>query len=463
MVLSKTITSLKCITQIEGAFPSKNFSIATDSRTYKSGELFVALEGGNFNGALFLESVWKQGCAVGVCRDCASNRELVANKIGEKITMIWVQDTLVFLHELAAKHIRDWQKSRNISRNIIGITGSNGKTTCKEMLFHFLDGLYPGKIFSTYKNFNNQIGLPLTILQLENCHEHIILEMGTNVPGEIKILSEIANPNMGLITNIGDAHLETFQNRDGVFAEKRALYDFINSNPLSEKNFLINGSDKYLQKLEDHSWTSRIGAKGKYQIKVFDSYVDVVLEGKKYTLRNSMLLGDHNFSNLGICFILSAMMFPGSVESLVKIANGFIPKDGRSTWINFEGAEIFFDAYNANPSSMRSAVDGFVGFCMKKGVALDRCLFVLGDMNELGDQSAGFHRDMGQHLAQVGVQNAAFIGVHSSAYNLGFANAGTLFKEAKEYKNGAWRDALDRFDYIFIKGSRSLQLELLIE
>lgn len=407
------------------------FQVSTDTRTIKPGDLYIALKGDNFDGANFCDQAIDAGASLTISSNPSSKNN------------ISVPDSLLFFQDFARERIKEWKKldGNNV---VIGITGSNGKTTTKEMLYHLLAYVYGEKVHCTQGNFNNHIGVPLTINRLENSHTISIIEMGTNHKGEIKTLADIGLPDAGIITQIGDSHLEFLIDRAGVFEEKSALFHSVKKNK-KKGVFVIDGEDPYLQKLKlDQEDVSVL-------VKNFQG--DSIQTSE--TLENSNILGRHNFKNLSMAFELAVALFPKHKPDFINAAKTFRPKFNRSSWTEYDGARVFLDAYNANPSSMRASVESFVEFINLKGVPLKDVCFILGDMNELGENAHSFHKEIGELLKSLKVENAIFVGQYSDSYNSGFSKVTKQFNSAEELKNSFENS----FPYLFVKGSRSLQLE----
>ncbi|MBL6988418.1 MAG: UDP-N-acetylmuramoyl-tripeptide--D-alanyl-D-alanine ligase [Bacteriovoracaceae bacterium] len=484
MICIETLLSAKTIVNVfKGSHISEKscFAVSTDSRSYESGSIFVALTGPNFDGFDYASSVLEKGCQVVVFQGSKSNIEKMntLKSTYSDVMFIAATDTLEYLQEVAHLHLLDWKNQlcgQNLPK-IIGITGSNGKTTTKEILFHFLDGVMPGKVHSTKGNFNNHIGVPLTLLGLTSQHEVVIVEMGTNHPGEIKVLCDIAIPNAGLITNIGSSHLEFFKTEAGVFAEKRILFDSVNSNTAKKGEFIVDGDDDYLKKLEKTDGLIYYGQDvekiigNTVAINIVQDHLEInsTEDGSKYydcgpiNINNKYLTGTHNYKNMACAFIFANLLFPGNHQLLIQLATEFKPKNNRSVWHQIgENQQIFLDAYNANPSSMLVSVESFVSKCVADKIDLKHVLFIVGDMNELGDDSSKLHQQVGKKLGKMGVINVAFVGRFCRDYESGFASPCHLFLE-KESLNEYWKEALKKYNRFFIKGSRSLQLESLMD
>ncbi len=443
----KKSTLLKLV-NTEINFPKDLFNISTDTRKIKKDDLFIALDGENFQGINFCKQALEKG-AIGFVYNANPENDMLAKKIISKFPkkrIIPTNCTLSFLQKLANLHRRDWGKF------IIGITGSNGKTTTKEMLHHLLQSHYKDKIIATKGNLNNFIGVPLSLLEIDTHHDIAIIEMGTSLKGEIKLLCDIAEPSAGIITNIGKAHIEFLESEEGIFDEKRALYDSLDENSL----FVINKDDKFLSKLELKenmvSFSFKDGA---------DYKLSKIPQGFKvndWIIENSHILGIHNQINLAAALILSYKVAPASIDLFIQSAKDFIPRENRSSWIEYNGARVFLDAYNANPSSMEASLRAFA-----ESSDISKALFVLGDMNELGPSTAHEHENIASLISNLGGENAYFIGQYSQFYEKGFKGRSQSFANVEELANSLGASWIKESKLVFIKGSRSLQLESLID
>ncbi len=458
------IESIKSIDSLVIKRLDKKTKLSTDSRSYTSGYLFIALKGENFDGFRYAKQVLDKGCPLIVYTNTKTNN-ILADKLKEEFkdtTFIATDSTLSFLQELASLRIRQWQKL-NKTKRTIGITGSNGKTTNKEMLFHLLNSIFPNKVHCTRGNFNNHIGVPLTILDLEDHHDISIVEMGTNHMGEISVLCDIANPDSGLITNIGDAHLEFFKSRENIFKEKSSLFEYIKKINNKSSKFIINNSDEFLSKLKS-KFSVTIGDENSDHVFSY-SNSEAIIKGKSnsVTLKNDKMNERFNFFNLALTFLLCYELFPEKKEMLISAANNFeLPKNNRSQWITRNNKTIYLDAYNANPSSMKSSLDSYSQYLKENSIVPEKVYFIIGDMNELGDLAKEMHQDITKKLISIGAKNIAFVGKYSSYYGKGHENEYDIF-ESKEELLKNWPKILNKAEYFFIKASRSLQLESLID
>lgn len=349
--------------------------INTDSRKVEQGSLFFALKGENFDGNQFAGTAISNGAAYAV----VDNSSLVKDD-----RYILVDDALRALQLLAQYHRRKY----NIP--FIGITGSNGKTTTKELMTSVLSQKY--EVISTSGNFNNHIGVPLTLLQLNNKHEIAVIEMGANHRGEIDTLCEIVKPGYGIITNVGKAHLEGFGSFEGVKKTKKELYDHIRK---VNGSILINIEDDDLRRMAEginkitYGYTNKKAEVFAQQIKA-EPFLSIVWKSWKYKQSfrvQTKLLGDYNWSNV-MAAITAGILFGIEPEEINSAVAAYDPSNNRSQFLKTSSNEIILDAYNANPTSMEKALQNF--FKLKKN---NKCL-ILGDMMELGEESRKEHESI---------------------------------------------------------------------
>lgn len=471
MVDSDLLLRIPSLKKIHGSLNKGLFEISTDSRYFKQGQIFMALNGSNFQGIQFVEEVLKTGCPIVVIDQMDYHKDLVTRLMKEysKTAFVEAKDTMAFYQELAQIHAKIWLEKKD-SRKLIGITGSNGKTTTKEMLFQFLKVATNERVLSTEKNFNNHIGVPKTLLRLDDSHEVAIIEMGTNHPGEIRTLCEMTSPNCGIITNIGKSHLEFFHNEENIFKEKRFLYDFVKESTQGKGPFVIDGDDVYLQGLEPYPELISVKENNflrpsnaqEASIRFTDDGVDLKFRDYNFVLSNHNLTGRHNYRNLVTTFLMALMLFPKKERELLEIVPNLLPLENRSGWIEYGGKKFFLDAYNANPSSMKESILGFASFLKKKGVRPNGHFYVLGCMNELGEYSRQCHYDVAKYLEDLGGINVAFIGKFARYYQEGFRGSCIISENAEEFKEKFWPEIQKNYQYYFIKGSRSLKLESLL-
>ncbi len=459
MLNSSLFKQLKSIKSIKNDHKF-DLKINTDSRDFKEGETFVGLVGENFDGFDYLPTVIEKKPKA-IVYQSLPDREVVVFALTERhpeLVFVEVSDTLIFLQELATAHIQDW-RSRKAERKIISITGSNGKTTHKEMISFLLDSLFPGKVLATKGNLNNHIGVPKTIFDLTDDHDITVIEMGMNHSGEIQVLCNIAGPEHGMITNIGAAHIEFLKSMDNIFKEKGTLYENVLRNSQGKGVFVVNADDDYLRKLPKSDGLLTYGEKsGDVLVSIKNGCISFNLNEKPLLINNKNISEHHNLKNLAGTALLAMKLFPGNEEKIAGFASAYQqPSMNRSQWID----HIFLDAYNANPSSMRVSLNSFVNVIKDKNVSLDECYFVLGDMNELGDFAKAMHKEIAEHVKKLGIKNVSFIGRYRDFYLEGFPQPTSSYLKKEEFNN-EWASIRKNYKYIFVKASRSLQLETLM-
>ncbi len=423
---------------------------------------FVAIPGQRVNPLDIIDPLLNEGCPLVFFQENSEN-ELKAQALKEKhpdTKFIPVKDSVGFLQEITALHIREWQKTPG--HHVFAISGSNGKTTHKEMLSFLLRSILPGKIVATEKNNNNHLGVPLTLMEVEENTEFVVLELGSNHPGEIKVLCDIAHPDSGITTNIGATHLEFFGSEEAVFEEEGFLYHAVKANTGGTGFFLINDEDSFLKNLPDTNGSVRYGKSAEALIQFQTHGASLTYQGKEFSVENKNITGEHNKLNLITCFFIAAHFFPTKISELKSAASAFEPTKNRSQWMKFEGKDVFLDAYNANPSSMRAALSAFKESVSQKGKSLQESCVVLGDMNELGEGTEKYHQELGAFVRDLGFSNVHFVGRYANYYQKGFPQAATHISTS-EFKTQYRGVCLKNHEIHFIKGSRSLQLESLFD
>lgn len=439
--------------------------IITDTRKYHHPSAFVAIPGAKTNPLDVMSDLLEKGCPLVIFQDDAENQMKVKGlqKQFPKAQFLACTDSVTFLQEVTHEHIKEW-KNKSPKNTVFAISGSNGKTTHKEMLSFILKTVMPGKIVSTEKNNNNHLGVPLTLLNVTDETEMVVLELGSNHPGEIKVLCDIAAPNAGLTTNIGATHLEFFGSEEKVYDEEAYLYHAVKSVTKGSGFYLINIDDKFLKCLEPTAGSVTYGedAPAMARISYADNGAMIRFNGQEIVGLNSHITGKHNKLNLITCLFIATHFYPSLKQKFIEAAAEFRPTKNRSEWIEFEGRSVYLDAYNANPSSMKAALQGFKESVLEQGFKLTDACVVLGDMNELGDSTPQYHREVGQYVKELGFTNVYFVGRFASHYVSGDPQ-GHPKTSSSDFKSEYRDDCLKKFPIHFIKGSRSLQLESLFD
>ncbi len=445
--------------------PNGSMPFCTDTRKYQHPSVFVAIPGAKVNPLDIINPLLDQGCPIVVYQKNAENDEKAKNLSAKYKTteFIPVTDSVTFLQEYSHHHIVEW-KSLNPKNVVFAISGSNGKTTHKEMLSHILNSVFPGKVTSTEKNNNNHLGVPLTLFQVTPEMNFVVLELGSNHPGEIKVLCDIAQPNAGLTTNIGATHLEFFGTEKEVFLEEGLLYYAVKKNTNGNGFYLINKDDPFLKALENTPGSVAYGESPDAEAKItfLENGTSITYKGKTLTAKNDNITGRHNKLNLITCLFIASHFYPEREAKLIEAASSFKPTANRSQWMKYEGKEIFLDAYNANPSSVKAALLGFKDHLSEKGISLNDACVVLGDMYELGDNTPQYHEEIGRYVKELGFSHAYFVGRFSHFYKKGFPE-GNSREGSSQFKDEYRSQCLKQHAIHFIKGSRGVQLETLLD
>lgn len=401
------------------------FLVDTDTRKIRKNTIFFALKGGNFNGNKFAEEALKKGALYSV----VDEKEYASHK-----NIILVDNVLETLQKLANYH----RKQLNIP--IIALTGSNGKTTTKELINAVLSKKYVTT--ATKGNLNNHIGVPLTLLSMTPKTEIGIVEMGANHHKEIALLSSIAEPDFGYITNFGKAHLEGFGSLEGVVKAKSELYDFLREH---QKIAFVNPLDTVqLEKTE------------KINSVLFDDSIEFVEVNPNVKLKylsntiQSNLIGKYNFNNIAAAITIGKYfkILPDTIKTAIE---GYNSTNNRSQVVKTEKNQIILDAYNANPTSMAVALENF------SLVSTQHKTVVLGDMFELGETSAYEHQQVIKLLEKYNFDEVFLVGENFYKTTSNFFR----FKTFEDLLEGFMSSNIEE-SVILIKGSRGMALERLL-
>lgn len=411
------------IAKLYKLFKSSN-GITTDTRTIEDGSIFFALKGANFNGNTFAKNALKQGASFAIIDE----KEF---EISDKTIM--VSNVLATLQELANFH------RKQLKTPILSLTGSNGKTTTKELINAVLSKKF--NTTATVGNLNNHIGVPLTLLSFTEQTEFGIVEMGANHQKEIEFLANLTEPNYGYITNFGKAHLEGFGGIQGVIKGKSELYSYIKEN--SQKVF-VNTNDTLQKELTQGMNTISFGSSTQLTL----SNPFLVLTYKNLEIKTN-LIGEYNFSNLSAAIAIGEY-FNIEASKIKEAIEEYVPTNNRSQIITKESTQIILDAYNANPTSMVAALNNF-----DKTIA-EKKIIILGDMFELGESSDFEHQEIVNKVEQLEFSEIHLIGKHFEKTKASKANLHPTFEAFRNLftpKKAAY----------LIKGSRGMALERTLE
>ncbi len=410
--------------------------VFTDSRKPIEGGIFFALKGDHFNGNAFARKTLDAGAAYAV----------VDEDVGEDKRLIKVPDVLKALQDLAREN------RRHCSAKIIGITGTNGKTTTKELCLHIFSRRF--NTLATEGNLNNHIGLPLTLLRLTEETEFAFIEMGANHPGDIKELCSIAEPDAGLITNIGKAHLEGFGSQFGILKTKFELFDYLDAHQ-GISFYQFNDSLIYSKYTESPLHISYGDSddcpNAKIRTKLIQELPEIKMKFDNHIFTSS-LFGKYNYYNLSSACSL-AHYFGVDASIIGEGIAEYVPGNMRSQWTSYRNCKILLDAYNANPTSMQVALEAFARMDAP-------CKWViLGEMAELGNDAQAEHDHLMEWVIQKEFDQCIFIGeqYHLQKPSRRIQQFQTL-QDAKIWLQKNWPDQA----LMFIKGSRSSAMEQII-
>lgn len=413
-----------------------NPQITTDSRNCPKGSIFFALKGDKFDGNQYAGKALASGCVYAVI----DNPDYY---IGERTILI--DNVLKTLQQLAHHH------RKVLGLPIIGITGTNGKTTTKELLAAVLSTKF--NLLYTEGNFNNHIGVPLTLLRLTHDHEMAVIEMGASHPGDIKELVDIVHPNYGIITNVGRAHLEGFGSFEGVIRTKGELYDYIRR---SKGKIFIKKENEYLQSIakgiEQITYGNGDDAFASGQVVSCDPFLvfNWKQQGKLHTVETH-IIGSYNLDNV-LAAVAVGRFFKIPAERISRAIAAYEPTNNRSQFKKTDNNELIIDAYNANPSSMKVALDNFITMPVQPKA------IILGDMRELGPTSDELHAEVVAQIKKGQFDKVFLCGEHFSKVGKEFSPFATTEAMVEELR----KQPLKGY-HILIKGSHSMGLEKLAD
>ncbi len=410
--------------------------VSIDTRQIQPGSIFFGIRGPNYNGSEFGAEALEKGAAYAVVDETVRSRD---------DRFIRVKDPLVTLQKLATHH------RSNVKVEILAITGSNGKTTTKELCSAILSKKF--NVSATEGNLNNHIGVPLTLLSLSGDTEIGIIEMGANHHGEIAALCNIARPDYGLITNIGRAHLEGFGSIEGVRKTKGELFEFLMKN---QKTVFVNESDQQVKSLIASGYRDTVFYQNDFcsgTIVSLDPFLilDIRIGDRTFTVRTN-LIGRYNVENI-LAAVTVGNYFGVSDETIKQAIEGYQPDNFRSQFIDSGRNKIVMDAYNANPSSMILAIDNFLEMAGEKKI------LIIGQMLELGKTSHAEHRKIIEYLHNRPHDDVIFIGDHFIEAGKGFRFR--FYSSVDEFIHELIPSEIHS-SLILIKGSRGNRLEKLL-
>ncbi len=421
--------------------------ITTDSRDVPADSMFFALKGDSFDGNQYAQAALEKGAAYAVVDDPSVQ--------GEHI--ILVPDVLKTLQQLAHYH------RCQLGTTIVGITGTNGKTTTKELIATVLQKKY--NVLYTQGNFNNHIGVPKTLLQLTKEHDIAVVEMGANHPGEIKTLVEIVCPDYGLITNVGRAHLEGFGSFEGVIRTKGELYDFLRADAGTA---FINNDNEYLKGISHDLRLVKYGQMPADDLLVQGEFIDCnptlhfrwKQQGSPFSPMEvqTHLIGSYNLDN-ALAAACVGTIFAVPAEDISAALSEYTPSNNRSQLTKTADNQLIVDAYNANPTSMAAALDSFAH------VKAEKKMVILGDMKELGEVSQTEHKSILNRLAELQLQQIWLVGSEfKKALQSNPVVDARTFADVDEVKALlAAPDGKPRDYTILVKGSNSTKLIQLLD
>lgn len=417
-------------------------AVSTDTRKIEEGTMFIALKGEIFNGNNYVLDAFDKGAKIAIVDEVKCD----LNELKEDVTLIKVENTGRALMDLA-KFYRE-----KLGLKVVGITGSAGKTSTKDLVAAVLSDKY--KVFKTKGNFNNEIGLPLMILELDSTYDVAILEMGMRGLGQIKELAEIASPDLGIITNIGISHIEILKTRENILKAKMEIATFFDKN----NTLVVCGNDDFLGSLPSAEYkivktgvgeNFKIGAKNIALEELSSKFT--VYDGEKEEEFSLDMPGEHNISNL-MLGIAIAKELGVSFEEMKRGLKNIEATSMRLELIKKDGFSILNDCYNSSPVAVKSAID------VMKNIEGKRRIAVLGTMRELGHKSEEAHEEIGKYAKENGIEKVLCFGDFSENIKEGYGEGCTVYENKEELIKDLLNIICDG-DIILVKASRSLKFE----
>ena len=450
MLLSQAAKAVRG--SLEGA-DVRVHAVSTDTRTIQAGDLFIALKGENFDGAKFVADALKAGAVAAVVN--SNSREQLRSTLDPQSSILYVEDTRLALGRLAAH----WRAQFDIP--LVAITGSNGKTTVKEMLASILRAATGSaeSVLATKGNFNNDIGMPLTLLQLRAEHRYAVIEMGMNHPMEIDYLTRIASPDVALVNNATGAHLQGLGSVEGVARAKGEIFAGLRGHGTA----VINADDTHAgmwrnlankNRIFDFALEHPAAVKGEWQAQGYGGMLHARTPAGELKV-SLQVPGEHNARN-ALAAATAAMALQIPLATIVKGLESFGGVAGRLQRKQArKGATLIDDTYNANPASMHAALEVLAQ-------AQGRRIFVLGDMGELGEDAAQFHCEIGVAARELGIERMLAIGQLSSGAVREFGSNAQHF-DSLEALQAVLDKELDAQTTVLVKGSRFMKMERVVQ
>lgn len=419
-------------------------NLSTDTRKICKEGIFVALKGENFNGNDFVVQASLSGANLCIVDEI----RFKAFELEENTSVILVEDTREALLDLA-----EYYRSK-LRIKVIGITGSTGKTSTKDLTAAALSSKF--KVFKTKGNFNNDIGLPLMIFELDNTYDVAVLEMGMSNLGEIHRLAKVARPDIALITNIGISHIENLKTRENILKAKMEITDYFDKDNI----LIVNNEDDLLSKLSSPEYTllnigfnEGVGFRGT-NILVDENHIEFNVNNEKHRF-NIPVPGKHNILN-SLLAIAAGRAMGIEFEELQKGIKNLTVTSMRLDIVKGNLFTIIDDCYNASPDSMRAALDVLIT------VNGNRKIAVLGTMKELGEESFKFHKEVAQYAKEKGIDVLIGVGEFSHAYKEGFGDDNFACFENAEEASKYLIYNLEKSDAVLVKASRSMKFETIV-
>lgn len=420
-------------------------NICIDTRKIQKDNIYIAIKGERFDGNKFVIDAFKKGASIAIVSEILFDIE---NE--EKVeTVILVDDTEKALLDLASFY------RKKLGLKVVGVTGSCGKTSTKDLIAAFLSEKY--KVFKTKGNFNNQIGLPLMILELDSTYDVAVLEMGMSDLGEIDVLAKCARPDIAVITNIGLSHIENLKTQDNILKAKSEIFNYFDES----NTLIINGEDKNLLKIKDKCFEIlRIGYNHEYDVYAFniilmeDNTTFSIQDNNQEIIFNIPMAGKHNILNSMLAIAVAKKLNLSFEEMKLGIKN-LEATSMRLEVIKKDKITIINDCYNASPDSMKSSIDVLTTY--KKG----RKVAILGTMNELGDEAINAHTEVGNY-AKDKVDLLIAIGSYKECFRKGYSLDSILtFEDKKDFIDDL-KTIIKENDVILVKASRGMKFEEIV-